>query len=348
MVKTFRKLAALTAAVALVSSFAVCASAAVTVNMTTSYVDVDTVAVKAVVSADAGELNGAEVTYYATHNDAAETAIGKVVYMDQKPATNGSATFEFKTDKNYIESTVKVGYTGAPGAVTDEIPDYDYVVVTNEAGTEKARTEIKADLAGPYTVTYTPAEGCYVSALEVENGNGAEAEAVITKQVGTSLEFYLTGIDSVDGNITIKATETQSTSEPTGGFLNAAGIIADGNSDIDVEYGDGDAGDYMAATGNRKITVIGQVQNLAPGAKFGVIVAATINAGDDVIPELPTEGCYAALAKDAEGKFAVQLIDTDEIFVPGQPYETAVYYEVDSGYKIIKGASVKIPVPAAE
>lgn len=347
MVKTFRKLAALTAAVALVSSFAVCASAAVTVNTTTSYINGSKIAVKAVVSdGDDNELNNAQVTYYATNPNA--TATDEIVYMDQKTASNGSATFEFKTNADYIESTVKVSYTNATGPVTDKIPDYTCLIVKDGNGTEKGRAPIKADVAGPYTVDYTLADGYYVSALTVEGVEGAEA--IITTQEGNKLTFYLLGLGSVDKDITIKATETQHVAgDEIGKVVSVGGIIAGDNSNDDVEYGE-DADGYKAEAGDRKLTVIGQVTGLAADADFGVIV--TTQEIDENAQGLPTAGFYAAKAKNIDGYFAVQLIDTNKdaenatFIKPNTIYHTAVYYKAGAVYKIIKGNDVTINSPA--
>ena len=116
MVKTgvFKKIAALTAAVTLVGSFAVGASA-VGISTTTTYVqgsENQKVAVTATVT-DAG--SEVEVTYYATNSS------GDVVYVDQDTAsTAGSATFNYVTAAANLKSDVKVGYTGATAATPSE------------------------------------------------------------------------------------------------------------------------------------------------------------------------------------------------------------------------------------
>lgn len=343
MVKTFRKLAALTAAVALVSSFAVCASAAVTVNMTTSYVDGSKIAVKAVVSDGEGtELDGAQVTYYATDADA--TATGGVVYMDQKPATAaGTATFEFKTDAAYINSAVKIGYTGADAAVTgNTIPDYTQFTLTVTDGAENsATTSLRAGdpLTNTYTVAYTPAAGKYVSALTVTGGT-----ATITDAGTSSLTFALTMDGNVTGDVTITATESfNATGSENGVVSGAGGIVAGENSNDAVENGTLTE-TAKATAGNRKLTVIGRVTGLADDADYGVIVAASI---DDTATTLPSERFFKALGKNDDGYFAVQLIDTADdasatFIKTGVPYQTAVYYKVGNAYRIVKGDTVTI------
>ncbi len=342
MVKTFRKLAALTAAVALVASFAVCASADVTVNMTTSYIDGSKIAVKAVVSDGEGtELDGAQVTYYATN--AGATATGGVVYMDQKAAENGAATFEFKTDAAYITSAVKVGYTGASAAVTDSIPDYTQFALTVTDGAENSATiPLRAGdlLTGTYTVAYTPTEGKYVSALTVAGGT-----ATIIAKTESSLTFALTMDGNVTGDVTITATESfNATGSEFGVVSGAGGIVAGEDSNDTVTDEGGLPDDYKAEAGNRKLTVIGKVTGLAADADYGVIVAESI---DDSATALPSERFYKALGKNADGYFAVQLIDyaddASATFIKtGVTYQTAVYYKAGDAYTIVMGDPVTI------
>lgn len=346
MVKTFRKLAALTAAVALVASFAVCASAEVTVNTTTAYVDADTVSVSATVTGTEGELaDGVQVTYYATNAKADATATAGIVHIDQAPATNGSAVFNFKTDADYLSSSVKVSYTGANAAVGSIIPGIFNLTVTD--GTANVVSTPIAEGTDPnktYTAAYTPAEGKYVSALAVTGGT-----ATIVKASAGSLTFTLSGLPAVAGDIVITVTEADiaATDNESGRVVNAGGIIAKGAStDAKLEDGNADAYEnFKAAAGNRKLTVIGQVD--AAATEYGVIVAENI---DDTVYTLPSERVYAAKGKGADGYFAVQLIDTENdldvasFIVPGVTYETAVYYKTGNVYKIVKGESVTIPV----
>ena len=349
MVKTFRKLAALTAAVALVSSFAVCASATVTVNTTTSYVDADTVNVRAVVVGDAGELgNNANVTYYATSPAAEETPTKGIVYIEQRTASNHKVTFEFETDAAYINSAVKVSYAKATTAVESTIPDvveYCNITVTGPNGSASTTFVKGADPDGTYTVAYTPTTGKYVSELQVTGG-----DAIIVTPGANSLTFTLSNFVETSTDITITATESyNATGNETGRVVNAGGIIAGEDSNAAIEGGDAVAYEgFKAQAGNRKLTVIGNVAGLAEDADYGVIVTAdTIDA---TATTLPGTGCYAAKGKDSNGYFAVQLIDTHAdaetatFIKPGVDYNTAVYFKNGSEYRIVLGNVVTIPV----
>lgn len=340
MVKTFRKLAALTAAVALVASFAVCASAAVTVNTTSTYLDADTVSVSATVTGTEGELaNGAQVTYYAT-NAAADATAG-VVHIDQAPATDGSAQFNFKTDADYLRSAVKIGYTGASAAVDSIIPGIFTLTVTDgDANTVSTYISENTDPNKTYEVNYTPAEGKQVSALTVAGGT-----ATIVSAADGKLVFTLSGLPAVSGNIVVTVTETEiQVSTATGRVVAAGGIIAGANSNDKLDDGSEIAEGFKAAEGNRKLTVIAEV--IGEGVtEYGVIVAENI---DDSATTLPDARVYAAKGKADNGMFAVQLIDTENdlevanFIVPGVEYETAVYFKVGNVYKIVKGDSVTI------
>ena len=340
MVKTFRKLAALTAAVAIVSSFAVCASAEVTVNTTTSYVDADTISVTAVVSDGEGtELNDAQVTYFATN--AGATATGGIVYMDQKAAENGVATFTFKTDADYLESAVKVGYTGATEAVESIIP-ICYTLSVTDGAANSVSTQIakNADPNGTYTMAYTPATGKYVSALTVTGGT-----ATIVTSSASSLTFTLTGLAAATGDITITATESDiNAGSEVGSVIRAGGIVAGADNNDTVTDEGGLPDEYKAEEGNRKLTVIGKVENLPDGVEYGVIVAESI---DENAYQLPAERFFKALGKNDDGYFAVQLIDTADnasatFIKAGTTYQTAVYYKYGNVYKIVKGNTVTI------
>ena len=330
MVKTLKKLAALTAAVALVCSFAVCASA-VTVTTTTTYAGQtgDKVSVTAVVTAEGTELNGAQVTYYATN--AAATATDTVVYLDQKPAADGSATFTYETNAAYLlNSTAKVGYTA--GTAVDA-PLSGIAVKLDGV----LQTVIPyATLNGTHTVRYTPTAGKIVTGVTASNGTAEFVDAD-----ATSFTFILTDA-SAGVEISVieetPAVEIEATITP----INAGGIVAGADSNDAVEGGEL-ADSAKAEEGNRKLTVIGKVTGEAQGAEFGIIVADAIDAD---ATELPA-GAFKALEKNAAGYFAVQLIDssddaTSEFIKSGEEYETAIYVKVGDTCKIIKGVNVTI------
>ena len=109
--------------------------------------------------------------------------------------------------------------------------------------------------------------------------------------------------------------------------------MSDGKTDeYTTEEG---SSDVTSAAGNRKLSVIGQVKD---SDVYGIIVSeAAITAGN--VTELPSEGVYQAKGKNADGYFAVQLIDTAtenaDFIKAGTPYYTAIYYATESGYTIV-------------
>ena len=349
MVKTFRKIAALTAAIALVASFAVCASA-LTVNPTTVYSG-DDILVTTVVSGE--ELTeGTQVTYYAENASAAAT--GGIVYIDQKPAVAGRAEFSFVTDAAYVGNAFKVSYTGAPAATPGEIPEgvrtYN-VVVSGNGGSASAAIADNANPNGTYTVAYTPATGYYVSDLTVTGG-----VATLVRSTANSLTFTLTLADpsEVNADIAITATETAITAgEETGSVVQAGFIVAGADSNDKVVDEDGNKSDldaaFQAAEGDRKVTIIGKVENLAADAEYGVIVSKDTIDTAAYYDEIPANLWYKALDKNEAGYFAVQLIDKADDATTGfikssDTYHTAVYFKAGNIYKIVTGVDISVQV----
>ncbi len=156
--KAFKKLAALTAAVALVGSFAVSASAA-TVNTTTTYVGGSNEA-KVTVKVDVEATPDAEVTYYASKG-------GKVIHVDQVKATNaGAASFEqYVTDSANLEAAVIVN----DGAVTSDTIDGRTITYEGNVVKTIANTATSTVVA----VTKTLAADEKIKAIEATNAKAA-------------------------------------------------------------------------------------------------------------------------------------------------------------------------------
>ena len=335
MVKTgvFKKIAALTAAVAMMASFALCAGAA-QVNTTTQYTDSTKQEINVVASVS--DLGGAvEVTYYATNG-------ASVVYIDQKTANDdGEAAFNYVTDKaNLLSSSVLVGYTDAPAALPDGVPGY---TISGEGITAiNVPTE---DIDGTHVLAYSlPAGRNFV---DVESDDATVTEA------GYANGNITVTLSGATGDVTLNVvTEAALTVFPEVEFADAAFIVSGGaRNDVAAE----DAGkDVHANAGDRKLTVLAKVTE---AEEFGVLVSTSaIEAG--TVDALPTDAtAYRALGRnEGTGYFAVQLIDTSVDGTDGETwltasaqYYTAVYYKhpETNKYTIEAGEMVEI-VAAAE
>ena len=316
MVKTgvFKKIAALTAAVTLVGSFAVGASA-VGISTTTTYVqgsENQKVAVTATVT-DAG--SEVEVTYYATNSS------GDVVYVDQDTAsTAGSATFNYVTAAANLKSDVKVGYTGAAAATPSDVTGY-----TITCG-DKSSVVPTENEGGTFTFAYAMPDG---KALDkVESADATVVEASYSNSTITVVLGAVTKDTTL--NVVVKDATVLN---PTGSYIQGAAIVSDGKTD---EYTTEEASsDVTSVAGDRKLSVIGQVKD---SDAYAIIVSENaITAGN--VTNLPSEGVYQAKGKNADGYFAVQLIDTAtenaDFIKAGTPYYTAIYYATESGYTIV-------------
>lgn len=314
MVKTgvFKKIAALTAAVTLVGSFAVGASA-VGISTTTTYVqgsENQKVAVTATVT-DAG--SEVEVTYYATNSS------GDVVYVDQDTAsTAGSATFNYVTAAANLKSDVKVGYTGATEATPSDVTGY-----TITCG-DKSSVVPTENEGGTFTFAYAMPDGKALDKVE-----SADATVVSASYSNGTLTVVLGAVTKATTlNVVLK---DATVSNPTGYYVQGAAIVSDGTND-EVTEG---SGDVTSAAGNRKLSVIGQVKD---SDVYGIIVSENAIT-DGNVTNLPSEGVYQAKGKNADGYFAVQLIDTAtenaDFIKAGTPYYTAIYYATESGYTIV-------------
>ena len=320
MVKTgvFKKIAALTAAVTLVGSFAVGASA-VSIQTTTSYVAGSNNQKVSVTANVTGAGSGVEVTYYATKG-------AEVVYVDQDTASAaGAVTFDYVTAASNLKSNVKVGYTGATGATPSDVSGY---TITCEG---KSTVVPTTNVGGTFTFAYTMPDG---KALDkVESTGAAVTDASYSEG---NITVVLAAV-TADTTLTV-VTKDAVVINPTGEWLQSAAIVSDGKTDT-VE--DETPGDITSEAGNRKLSVLAKVVD---SDEYGIIVSDTaIPAGP--VAALP-EGAYKAKGKSAEGYFAVQLIDTEaadatEFIKANTNYYTAVYYKTASGYVIVAGGTVK-------
>lgn len=185
-----KKIVALIVAFAAFMAVATSGLAAVT-STTTTYLN-DKVEVTAVVEAEAGK----EVTYLVADSD------GDIVYIDQKTATGGTATFEYKIAKNKIPdlvTDVKLGTDGnvAVNGGTKEL-EFDKVRVTKDAGVESVKFYTESACATEVTdLTLGNADKLY-AAVEVKetthelvsvsiNGNDQEVAAVYEVTMGDEL-----------------------------------------------------------------------------------------------------------------------------------------------------------------
>ncbi len=326
-----KKIAALTAAIAMVLSFAVCAGA-VNVDTTTQYVEGDETKVNVI--ADVSGLGDAlYVTYYATNDEG-------VVYVDQENVVDGEATFDYVTAAENLNSNVKVGYAAGTAAKDATIDGY---AVTVEGGTATPAV-IPTEFEGTVVLAYTVASG-----YEVTGVTATGADATLVTNDATSVTVALA---NVTGDVAIAVT-TQAL-ENVGAnalYVDGAAIVSTG-ADTDAIYdADGEEilgsakDEFKAAEGDRKLTVLAKVEN---SNAFGVIISADeITTG--AVDALPTAGVYAAKGAGSEGYFAIQLIDTgaDEagaLVQSGVDYNVYVYYATSHGYMIINGGVVNTTV----
>lgn len=324
----FKKIAALTAAIAMVLSFAVCAGA-VHVETTTQYVEGDTTKVNVIANVS-GLGDAAYVTYYATNADG-------VVYADQEDVVDSAATFDYVTAATNIEnSTVKVGYTAGTSAEDAAIDGYSVAVVDGTAVVIPTLPAAQTVVV-PYAVEY----GYEVTGVTATAG----ATAALVTYDATTITVALSDIT---GDVTLTvATAALPNLSATGSHVNSAAKVSDGADndwvgDIDTneEITGADKDAYRAAEGDRKLTVLAQV---AGSTEYGVIITKdTLEAGVEVAA-LPEAGVYAAKGANGEGYFAVQLIDTgadtaeEALIQSGVAYNTYVYYKTLDGYMIVAG-----------
>ncbi len=353
-----KKIIALVTAIALVVCFAVSASAAVSVRTTTQYVSGSAdIKVNVTVTGTEGEIaEGTNVTYYATKGSAN-------VHIDQAQATASGAAFEFNTEATNLESTVLVGYTGASAAEDAVIEGY---TVTYPNGTKIVPNTGVTSV----TINYTPTAGQVFSAVRVTSGTAeVDADATTATADGTVTVVFT---EALAGDVTLAVDEEDApigTLTATAGHIESAAVVVklatDSNTYNDgikidgVVTGEGDnevtdpmdSEDTIAVNadkvGDRKLTVIG---NVTQAEAYGIIVSteeiATTKVSEARFESDYAANAYAGATKNAEGDFAIQLIDTsvedsDAFVKAGVTYYTAVYAQDASGaYVITAGSAV--------
>ncbi len=316
MVKTgvFKKIAALTAALAVVGSFAISASAEVGVRTTTTYYGEGQTKVS-VTAQVTGAGAGNEVTYYVYDGS-------NPLYVNQDTADNtGAVTFNYVTDAANLKSDVKIGQTGATEAKPSTVNGFTVTLDTASVKipTEETTCSIAYELDDTKKITSVEADGATVSAFEHADG-----------KLAVTFSAKLTS----DVTLTVN-TELKENIVSSGSVVDAAAIVSDGTAD-EVE---GTAGDVAAAKGNRKISVLARVEGTDD---CGIIFSAT--PIDTDATALPGTGVYAAKGKAQSGHFAVQLIDSSDNgawIAADTEYHVAVYYRVNGGYKIIDAGTVE-------
>lgn len=326
-----KKIAALTAAIAMVLSFAVCAGA-VNVDTTTQYVEGTDNAKVNVIANVSGLGDALYVTYYATNDEG-------VVYAGQENVVSGEATFDYVTSAANLNSNVKVGYAAGTDAEDATVDGYTVTVTGGTATPAVIPTEFEGTVVLAYEVGTTNK----VTAVSAEG-----ADATLVTYDATSVTVNLANVDD-DVVITV-TTQALENIGATATYIDAAAIVSTG-ADTDATYVDGEEvigsarEEYEAAEGDRKLTVLAQVAN---SNAYGVIITADeIETG--AVDALPETGVYAAKGFGDEGYFAVQLIDTgaDEegaLIQSGVDYNVYVYYATSHGYMIIAGEAVNTTV----
>lgn len=312
----FKKIAALATAIAIVVCFAVTAGA-VDVSTTTSYVDGNDGDILVEVTISGDEIVDKSVSYYA-YNDEGP------VFIDQIEDGSNEIFFDYVTENANLNSTVKVGYTGASAAET-AVVDGDQVTWGDAA------PQYIPTAATEATVRFAT-EATKVVGTPTVTGADFAADPYISAGF---LTVVLENISADQGDVALTIeTETEATVE----IIDAAFVICAGANDT---------GKYGAVTsaGDRKLTAIGK----AKGAKvYGIIVSATADYTDDnKFQAIANNGTMDGIT--ANGYFAVQLIDDvsdgGATFLPEDAYYVGAYadaavdmYEVD---EVVTPVSIK-------
>lgn len=321
--KTFKRIAALATAIALVVCFAVSASA-VEVATTTQYVTGDETKVN--VTVNVTDATGADyVTYYATKS-------GSVVYVDQVAVTDGEAEIKYQTAETNLKGDVKVGYTGGTDAL-DKAIDAN-TVTANDVEVKVLPTEA---VTASFEFSYAPADGKTVDTVTSDDAVVEKAEyTAATGKISVTLS-------SIDGDVALKVAEKDKVSAvASADIIDAAAIV------VGDATGFGEDAANTAEEGDRKITIIGKALN---AENYGVVVSENALATEYAsMAELEAAGdVYEALGSvtesgDRQGLFAVQIIDqatdaADKTIVEGKAYHVAVYVVEDGKCKLSVYAS---------
>lgn len=315
MAKTFKRIAALAMAIALVVCFAVSASA-ISVATTTQYVAGDESKVNVTVNVTDGG-DAAYVTYYATKDSTP-------VFIDQEALDGGNATIQYQTAATNLKGSVIVGYTD--GAATNwSINGYTvsagaYTVTPSVIPNDK-------DTTATVKIAYTASENKKFEKVEPTN-------ATVTSATEAADGTITVVLANVTGDVTLTVKEQAATAP------DAKVTYIDGAA---IKVGEDNLGEDPANTavkGNRKLTVIGQFTGNAK--EYGVAISSTeaITKANIAAAEK-----YAALGKNTNGVFAVQLIDEGEdvvgaVIQSGVNYYAAIYAELENGDYVITASDV--------
>jgi hypothetical protein len=319
MAKTFKRIAALATAIALVVCFAVSASA-INVATTTQY------------AATAGNVNvtvrvteggNGYVTYYATKDSTP-------VFIEQEALVGGNATIQYQTAETNLKGTVKVGYTGNTGSA--ETKAIDAYTIKYNGGSEIIPTGETRKTSATITMAYTASENKKFDTVTVDDNT----KATVTSATETNGTITVV-LASITGDVTLTVVEQAETApDAKVTFLDAAAIKVKADHDAGSEYNE-------ATEGNRKFTVIGQFTGTAD--EFGVAVST------EKITEanIASATKYAALGANDIGVFAVQLIDegTDAegaVIYSGSSYYVAIYAKLKNGDYVIAAGAEAVPV----
>ena len=317
--KAFRKLVALTAAIALVCIFAVSAGAVTVTSVTTTYTN----DLKVEVTANVTALAGAEVTYYAENDEG-------VFFLDQTTAdSNGAAQFKYVTDAANLKSTAILNET-AGTKIDDTIPGYEV-----SFGGVAVQKIPETNTGATVVINYTVPSGFEITGVtatnDVEVVSYVPGEGIITVVLG-----------AVSADTTLDVTKQETVVIPKVGQYIAGAALKDGSVKNDTE----DEG-IMASAGDRKLTVIGKVSGVE---EYGIIVAEeAITATEMDAATFATYASFEALQANEDGYFAIQLIDTSDeaTAAPGEvlisangTYYAAVYYKDGESYKIFAGSEI--------
>lgn len=261
-------------------------------------------------------------------------ADGKILYIDQKPATDGTAEFKYQVEAtkiNGIQTAVKFGTgtstgTNSPAVVglDDEMKMYNVVAGTCTNGSVSVTSGAYSGTEDTVTVTATPVDATYEVAGITANG-----VALTLLSGGSSATFNIADVvtegilDSAasDDEIEILATFAKKGSDPEVTSANPSGTF---NND-----------------GTNKIELFGTVSNivLADIASFGILVS-TAATSVDTTSTLTVDGgadvtIYPALGLGTgtgANQFVVEVIDgLDGSLLPNGTYYTRTFVTLTAG-----------------
>lgn len=301
MVKTgvFKKIAALTAALTIVGSFAVSASA-VKVNTTTTYVQGDKN--KVTVTAAVTEVGGAyEVTYYATNSS------GNVVHADQDTANaSGAVTFTYVTDTANLRNNAKIGYTGATTAATDSITGYKITVT--DGGILKVPSE---DIVGTHTLDYVVPTGKVVT--------GVTATGATATYVSNTAKLITVALSNVTSDVVITVQTQDAALAATGSHTDSGAVKTASERKISVLANVANATEYgviisASAIDTTATTLPGAGVYAAQGkSDDGYFAVQLIDEGTDGAGALIQSGVAyntAVYYKNANGTYTIVAGET--------------------------------------